>query len=77
MAIIGYTTLITRLEREREEFILSGLIFSHDARKDYDILSRKLNKLYSWYAKAYIEGRALIHPYEQYPGFTGEFHGQK
>lgn len=53
MNIISLVDLISKLEDEKWDLVLRGAEFKPELEAQYELIDRKLDKLYRWYSNAY------------------------
>lgn len=56
MQVINLVQLISQLEQEKWDCVLQGAEFNPALQMKMIAIDRKLEKLYSWYAKAFMNG---------------------
>lgn len=56
MQVINLVQLISQLEQEKWDCVLQGAEFKPDLQMKILTIDRKLEKLYSWYTTAFLNG---------------------
>lgn len=56
MQVLNLLNLISQFEDEKMECVIQGAEFKPELQMRMAVLDRKLEKLYAWYAKAFLNG---------------------